>query len=138
VSHGAVLQVRDDGLDHGVRAVLGLDGQQRLGPVGQHGVVAPQVGVEFELTVAGAQPAYPPHDQSGGDRAGAAGESGVAGLGDISVRLDGLAGVGIDMRRPVRDRRPRRVLDSAERGADLAVVAAGDTEPSAGPPAGSR
>ncbi len=111
VSHGAVLQVRDDGLDHGVRVVLGLDGQQRLWPVGQHGVVAPQVGVEFELAVAGAQPADPTHDQAGGDRAGAAGEGGVAGLGDSSVGLHGLAGVGIEVRRPVRDRRPRRVLD---------------------------
>jgi hypothetical protein len=49
MGHGAVLQVRDDGLDDGVPAVFGLDGQQRFAPAGQQGVVAPDVDLELEL-----------------------------------------------------------------------------------------
>jgi len=54
----------------------------------------PQVGVELELALAGAQPADPSHDQPGGDRVRAAGEGGVADLGDIRVGLHDLTGVG--------------------------------------------
>jgi hypothetical protein len=35
------------------RAVLGFHGEQRLGPIGQHGVIPPQVGVELGLAVRG-------------------------------------------------------------------------------------
>ena len=36
-------------------------GEQRFGLVGQHGVMAPQVGVEPELAFARTQPADPAH-----------------------------------------------------------------------------
>ncbi len=69
----ALLELGGALLHDGVRAVLPLDGQQRLDPVGEQGVVAPHGNVEGllvqRLTGGGlAQPADPAHDQPGGHR----------------------------------------------------------------------
>jgi hypothetical protein len=54
-----LLEVADGKLDHGVAAVVGVQGDGGAGPVGDEGVVAP-VGPQRRL---GADQAGPAHDQ---------------------------------------------------------------------------
>jgi hypothetical protein len=106
------------GLQEGVRAV----GEDRVVAVGGEQLVLAALG----LLVAHLDSA---HDQPGGDGlALLAGEGGVGRFGDLGVG-DPAAGLLVEDRPRVGDRRPGVLVDGGDGGFDLGVEFGGDREP---------
>lgn len=102
MGQGAVDEVGENGLDHGVFAVGDVGIGNRLLRVGQEGVVTP----EREQRVGVSGVFHPPYDQPGGDAVLGGSESGVRGFGYLGVG-DPLACVGVADRPGIAHRGPR-------------------------------
>jgi hypothetical protein len=103
VEAGALLEVADRELDLGVAALVGLDLGERLGAVGEEGVVAP-VGKQLGL---GAEEAGAANDEP------ASAQGALGDLGDPPGRVTG-------------KRLPGLLADQLDRGADVCLLADAD------------